>query len=352
VRISSWLTVLTLWLVAAPVAAQPAGMDPQLLKPHLVRLADGRRINVHCVGRGSPAVVFLQGGEGMIFNWAKVQPAVSAITRTCLYDRGGFGWSDPPRYPVTALTVTDELHDVLSRAGVREPVVLVGHSIGGFYATMYADRFPQAVAAMVLVDPGFAGQSSGAEGERAVVEQGNFRRGEGDLVRCAELARRGKLDAGNLAEHHCYTLPSDARDAATAAYALHAITGPHWYEAEHSQSVNYFSADGDLSVSHQQERDAARSFADMPLVVLSRDIWVDAPWRSPADAQSYRDRWRAGHVALAARSSRGRFAIVPGSDHFIQKDQPDAVIDAIREVVTAVRDGGRTAARGTTRARP
>ena len=311
-------------------------MDASLLTPHRVKLADGRRVNVSCAGRGSPTVVFAQGGEGMIFNWAKVQPAITALTRTCFYDRGGFGWSDPPRYPVTAISVTDELHDVLKAAAIRGRLVLVGHSIGGFYATVYADRFPNSVAGMVLVDPGFAGQSSGADGERGLIEQGNIRRGEGDLVRCAELGRRGRLTAANLVANRCFALPSDAQGPA-AAYALHAITGPHWYEAEESQSVNYFSADAALSVSHQQERDAARSFSDMPLVVLSRDVWVDAPWRTETEARTYRDRWRAGHAALAARSSRGRFLIVEGSDHFIQKDKPEAVIAAIREVVTAVR---------------
>ena len=277
----------------------------------------------------------------MIFNWAEVQPSVTAITRTCFYDRGGFGWSDPPRYPVTAMTVTDELRDVLAAVGVRAPIVLVGHSIGGFYATMYADRFPLEVAGMVLVDPGFAGQSSGAAGERALVEQGNIRRGEGDLVRCAELARLGKLAARNLAESRCYALPAENLEGETARYALHAVTGPHWYEAEHSQSVNYFSPDERLSVSHQQERDAARNFGDMPLVVLSRDIWVDAPWRTAAEGRTYRDRWRAGQAELAARSSHGRFTVVPGSGHFVQKDRPDVVLAAIRDVVMAVRAKAR-----------
>jgi pimeloyl-ACP methyl ester carboxylesterase len=320
-------------LVASPLAAASAGMDPALLKPHLVRLADGRRIQFHCVGNGSPTVVFGQGGEGMMFNWAKVQPAVSALTRTCFYDRGGFGWSDPPRYPVTALTVTDELHAVLRAARVREPVILVGHSVGGFYATVYADRFRDQVAGLVLVDPGFSGQDANP----SVADRANNRRGEGYLVRCAELARTGKLRADNLAENRCFPLPADASTDGERRYALNAITRPHWYEAEHSQSVNYFTGDERLSVSHQQARDVARPFGDLPVVVLSRGRVEGAPWRTADENAAALQRWRAGHAALAARSSRGRFTIVPGSGHFIQKDAPEAVIDAIREVVMAVR---------------
>lgn len=341
-RSIAWLSPLLLALsfLASSAAPSTGAIAPELLEPHLVRLADGRRLNLHCVGSGSPTVVFEQGGDGMIFNWAKVQPAVAAVARTCFYDRGGFGWSDPPLYPVTARSVTDDLHALLGRAGIRGPVILVGHSIGGFYATMYADRYPSEVDGLVLVDPGFSGQGLGMTAEREAFGQANVRRGEGYLLRCAELARTGRLATANLAENRCFSLPADADEPTARRYALHAITSPHWYEAEHSQSVNYFSGDGELSVSHRQERDAARSFGAMPLVVLSRDRVESDSWRTAEEAVAFREHWRAGHAALASRSSRGRFAIVPGAGHFIQKDQPEAVIDAILEVLDMVRTGG------------
>ncbi|WP_309604653.1 alpha/beta hydrolase [Phenylobacterium sp.] len=299
----------------------------------MVRLDDGRRLNFHCVGSGSPIVVFEQGGEGMIFNWAKVSAAISAVTRVCFYDRGGFGWSDPPRYPVTALSTTDDLHALLRRKRIGGPIVLVGHSVGGFYATVYADRFPSQVAGLVLVDPGFTGQNLAP----SLADQANTRLGEGYLLRCAELARLGKLTTANLSENRCFPLPDDASGADERRYALHAIIGPNWYVAEHSQSVNYFTADERLSVSQQQARDVARPLADLPLIVLSREHFDGAPWRSTDENQAAFARWRAGHVALAARSSRGRLVVVPGSGHFIQKDRPDAVIDAVREVLATVR---------------
>jgi pimeloyl-ACP methyl ester carboxylesterase len=313
-------------------------MNQGVLRPHLVSVAPGRRLSINCVGQGAPTVVFEQGGEGMIFNWSKVQPVISRLTRTCFYNRGGFGWSDPPRYPVTAITVTDDLHALLKAAGIAGRVVLVGHSIGGFYATMYADRFPAQVAGLVLVDPGFSGQSSGLSGERWEHDQANFRRGEGQLLRCADLARAHQLTAGNLAENHCYEMPANAVTPAERAYALHAITGPDWYEAEHNQSVNYFSADQGLSVSQEQERRAARSFGDMPLVVLSRTLANGDSWRTAAENAAFDARWRAGHAALAARSRHGRLTVVEGAGHFIQNDRPEVVISAIQEVVEAARD--------------
>lgn len=335
-----WLpSMLIACFLPSTAGAQPATqrIDQALLRPHLVSVAPGRRLSINCVGQGAPTVVFEQGGEGMIFNWAKVQPAISRLTRTCFYDRGGFGWSAAPRYPVTAITVTDDLRGLLRAAGVKGKVVLVGHSIGGFYATMYADRFPEQIAGLVLVDPGFSGQQSGLTGERWDHDQSNIRRGEGELLRCADLARSHQLTSTNLGDSRCNKLPKSAVTPAEQAYALHAITGPDWYEAEHSQSVNYFSADHDLSVSHRQEQLAERSFGDMPLVVLSSSLPNRESWRTDAENAAFGARWQAGHAALAARSTRGHLTVVSGAGHFIQKDQPEAVIAAIEEVVANVR---------------
>jgi pimeloyl-ACP methyl ester carboxylesterase len=325
---------------AAPAEPAPRDLEARLLTPHLIEVEPARRLNINCVGAGSPTVVFEQGGEGMIFNWAKVLPAVSTLTRVCVYDRGGFGWSDMPRYPVTALSVTDDLHALLPRAGVSGPIILVGHSVGGFYATMYADRFLDEVAGLVLVDPGFSGQDPDWPADARARQQADMRRGETGLLRCAELARTGQLNEANLAQNHCYAVPADATTPAERRYALNAVSRPYWYLAEQSQSTNYASGDAALSVSQQQERDAARSFGDLPLIVLSDDRFASDAWRTPAETAIAARHWREGHATLARRSTRGRMEVVPGSEHFIQRTNPDAVIAAIQAVLSAARSKG------------
>ena len=321
---------------AAAVRAEPARIDLELLKPHLVEVEGGRRLNFHCIGQGSPTLVFEQGGEGFLSNWRGVQADATRLTRTCFYDRAGFGYSDPPSKPVTGLNVTDDLRAVLAKAGVTGPIVLVGHSIGGFYATLYADRFPEQVAGLVLVDSAFAGQERAHSPEHATRHQANVRRGESYLLHCAEMARRGRLTAENLGENNCVPLwPGSAPEE--APYLLHAILRPHWHLAEHSQSVHFFSGDETPSVSWRQEMEARRDFGDMPVVALSGGEYSGNAWGTEAEKALEREHWHAGHRALAARSTRGRWAVVPGAGHFIQADKPEAVSAAIREVVAAVR---------------
>ncbi|GIL38833.1 alpha/beta hydrolase [Roseiterribacter gracilis] len=330
------LGALGLLFLAMPATAQIA---PELLQPHLVDVGNGRRINFHCIGEGSPTIVFEQGGEALLSNWRKVQPAITNLTRTCFYDRAGFGWSDRPDQGVTALAVTDDLHTLLQKAGITEKVILVGHSIGGFYATVFTDRFFDRVAGLVLVDPGYTGQEHdmGLSRERLIREQGYVRNAEGNMLRCAALARAHKLTAANLPGLGCYTSVPDEAAPEEHEYILHAITGPEWYEAELSQSLNYFTSNEKLSISHQQEADVARSFGDLPVVVLTSEGLGSNKWRSPEEKQRSWRNWHIGNRKLAERSTRGRWEIVKGSQHFIQNSHPDAVIKAITEVVNAVR---------------
>jgi len=66
--------------------------------------------------------------------------------------RAGVGWSDPPFAPRTSTSIANELHELLHRAGVAPPYVLVGSSIGGEYARVFTAKYPTEVAGLVLVD--------------------------------------------------------------------------------------------------------------------------------------------------------------------------------------------------------
>jgi pimeloyl-ACP methyl ester carboxylesterase len=108
---------------------------------------------LHRSGSGGPSVVFLAGG-GMsgLYYW-NVHNLVAEFTTSVLYDRLGLGWSDVVDLPRSGTQVTGDLHELLRVTAVPGPYVLVGHSLGGLYARLYAKRFPGDVAGMVLLDP-------------------------------------------------------------------------------------------------------------------------------------------------------------------------------------------------------
>lgn len=324
---------------ASASSNQAPNLDDSLAKPQLTGIGAGRRLNAFCIGTGFPTVVFEQGGEGNIGNWKAVEPAISSLTRTCFYDRAGFGYSDPPRLDVTAMNVTDDLHALIQALDIVGPVVLVGHSIGGFYATVYADRFSDEVAGLVLVDPGFSGQEAWRTARDHEAEFPNIIQGEENLLKCARLARAGQLTRQSLTPNGCFPVP-DQIPAGEAGYLLHAVTGPHWYEAEYSQSVNFFSRDTNLSVSQAQEAVVQRSFGSIPIEVLSAGNPPSSSWQTPERRAVAGTHWHDGHQQLSARSTQGNWAVVEGSGHFIQRDRPQAVISAVERVVRKVRETG------------
>lgn len=119
---------------------------------HLVDVG-GRRVYLHCTGSGRPTVVLVSGlAEASTYWRGWIAPAVARNTTVCAYDRAGQGWSDPPPSPQGGVAVVTDLHTLLDRARIPKPFVLVGHSTGGAYARIFAARYPEQIAGMVMLD--------------------------------------------------------------------------------------------------------------------------------------------------------------------------------------------------------
>jgi pimeloyl-ACP methyl ester carboxylesterase len=117
----------------------------------LIEVGD-HQLHLHCVGQGTPTVVLEAPAAGMSVGWMWVQDDLATTTRACSYDRAGLGWSESGDGGYRAARVPDELHTLLERAGERGPFVIVGHELGASFARMYASRFRDHTAALVLVD--------------------------------------------------------------------------------------------------------------------------------------------------------------------------------------------------------
>jgi pimeloyl-ACP methyl ester carboxylesterase len=151
-----------LGLIVAPLALAVAGAIYQAIATELAERAypppgemvdvGGYRLHINCVGQVSPTVLLDAGSGGFSAQWVRVQQEVSGTTRVCAYDRAGMGWSEMGPDPRDAKQITGELHTLLSKAGIEGPYVLVGHSFGGMYMQTYANRYPDEVAGVALVD--------------------------------------------------------------------------------------------------------------------------------------------------------------------------------------------------------
>jgi pimeloyl-ACP methyl ester carboxylesterase len=248
----------------------------------------GRRLFLRCTGHRRPTVVF-EGG--LTTDWYELQNQLSRFTRVCSYDHPNGPWSrsDPAPTPRTARDVVADLHTLLRVARVPGPYVLAGHSNGGLFSQLYAGTHPRQVAGLVLID---------------AVHPAYHRR---------RLAMLKALVPPELWE-------ALRRDAMTPQ---HRLLDPERV---------------DIWTSERQTRVALRRspLRPMPLVVLARGRPEDPG--APFVEQDER-LWRQLQRELAHLVPGGRLVVATISGHDIQHEQPELVLDAIGDVVRAVRAG-------------
>lgn len=174
---------------------------------HPGRLVDvgGHQLHLSCEGRGTPTVVLEAPATTMSSAWAWVQADVAKTTRVCSYDRAGLGWSEAGDAPFTPQAVPTELNTLLQRAGEHGPYVMAGAELGAAYASLYASRYADDIAALVLVDPPgpFSGNPRSAAATRFMTVS-------------PWLARTGVLRATRALSNSAASLPQPAAGALTA----------------------------------------------------------------------------------------------------------------------------------------
>ena len=303
----------------APFSAMAAGAGVAIAydrSGELVALSAGRKLNFRCIGHGQPTVILESGFGANAAAWSKVQPLAAARYRVCAYDRAGYGFSDPGPLPRDGAAIARDLDHGLRRAGVRGPLVLVGHSAGGLYVRLLAARRGKDVVGLVLVDPSVEHQDrrlAAILGQGAGSVDGIRQR----VTRCAlAMEARPGVEAQREA---CIPRTVSAHDRAVA------LDSRTW-RSQASEIETLFGATSD-------QIDRVGSLLEtLPVVVLTA-----SPTGQPAGSDDPGGQiWQRFHQTLAASFRQGQQQLVKSS-HLIMIDRPDAVIAAIDDVVTVAR---------------
>jgi pimeloyl-ACP methyl ester carboxylesterase len=340
--VAAFLLLLPLFAGAREQAAPPAYRPPG-------KLVDigGYKLHLNCTGKNGPTVVLIAGGGGFSFDWELVQPSASGFARVCSYDRAGLAWSDPGPIPRTMRQDAYELHALLRAGGIKPPYVLVGHSIGGLIARVYAEQYPKDVAAMVLVDSTHEDAKLGYQGK---------------LVRVREVAK-------GLAIPPAQTMRSSPPKPATKEdidqfesnkklFGAPKITPPFDKLPAQIQAMRLsflsqsprVAAGPDFFPEELQAMYAARAktpyqLRDIPLVVvLGKAQYGDPPNGISADEwKQFNEEKRLQKIGLTNLSRNSKLIVAEQSGHQIQLDEPQVVTDTIKLAVEAVRRGTRLA---------
>jgi len=257
---------------------------PQSTSGDLVKLPNGHKMFFECSGNPNaiPTVILANGrGLGTADSWALVQQKVPSSIRTCSYDAIGAGHSDHVQGAPQSRPidqVVSEMHDLFQTAQLKRPYVLVGTSAGGILVRRYQQQYPHEVAGLVLVD------SSHEEMEW--------------------------------------------RDA-----AISPLIDPNWNNPEYLRD-NGFLPDHQKLTWH----------ADIPLIDLERSEKVPPaafPNLTQQQVNAINNEWHDFQVDLAKRSKYGEYRSVADSGHMMFRQKPEAIADAIQDVVKQVQSQAR-----------
>jgi pimeloyl-ACP methyl ester carboxylesterase len=282
----------------------------------------GFSLDLNCTGAGKPTVI-LESGLGIpAIGWGLVQLRIARFARVCSYDRAGYGWSDPGPFPRTSREIARELHALLRNAHVRPPYILVGHSFGGFNIRLFNEMYPNEVAGVVFVD---ASQED-AESEMS------------DAMKAASaksLRQLRRMDSvmGFLID---FGIARAAIERNLGAQHVPAqLVQELAYLELQNKYVNAILSETESFNESAEEARAAGDFDDKPLVVLTAGAaGPQDPGVPKSDADAFFEAW-VGQLQpkLQDLSTNGSQLVLLNSDHLIPFEQPQAIVDAVKQVI-------------------
>jgi len=280
----------------------------------------GYRLHLHCKSQGHPTVVMDYGLGGISPLWYQVQSQVAKFTSVCVYDRAGYGWSEPSPHPRTSLIMVQELHTLLKKGGIAGPYLLVGHSLGGLNMRLFASQYPSDVVGVVLVDavPANVYSRLGNEFRKNMAATRQMFGSLSIISRLGILRLLLQLKGSDVAPEFVQKMPPSVQSVVLAKFL--------------PQSFNTALAESAL-LEKDAELVSQTSFpSHLPLVVISHGLNMF----SGQNVEAAESIWRQLQAETSQLSTSGSLQIADGSGHNIHIDQPQLVVDAIRKILEQI----------------
>ena len=317
----SWLGAIVLILLAGLTyeAYADAEAAREFPTPGMMVDIGGRRLHLVCIGRDDsmePTVLFEASGWGNALSASKARERLATRTRVCSYDRLGHGWSDAAPGVTTVAGTARDLGVLQDRAKIQSPLVLVASSIGGLTAEMFARIYPERVAGIVFVDA-----ANSLFIPRLIERSGTITAlacTVGTLARFGVVRLLDPFDLGIDSE--------GARRSAAITYGARPWT------------AHCAMARG-LGDTQKEFAQAPAMNPEMPVIALSASSTKQLmpPFAERfIDAEHIRAEMEAAHRAFAQRP-HGTWKKVPDSTHLIADSQPDAVAEAVFDLLDKIR---------------
>lgn len=312
-RFLKWFVIIFVSLVIVGLIYEQTAefIDRKTIAPpgQMVNVGD-HDIHIYCTGenrKDNPTIVMIPGAGSSYFTFDKIQPSLSQYTRVCSYDPAGFGFSGGANDGRTVKDVVSELKLTLENANIPGPYLVVAHSLGGAYAQVFTKDNINNVEGMVLVDS-------------SCVEQAEIQ----DPPMPAFVKAINSL----ISSAFYVGIPRLVMTISPEAMGLHKDNA----KIERSVVAKPFKETNKTSIvtgalNSVEQVKAASSFGDLPIIILEAD------GSKKQVAELWGEKIEQCHQKMTAFSTNAKYILVQNSQHFIQDDQPQVVIDEIKSLL-------------------
>lgn len=271
---------------------------------------DTHDVHLHCVGSGSPTVVFESDLDQLgSLSWEPIEDEVGAFTRACSYDRAGIMWSEPGPRPRDGETIAGELAGILTAAGEEGPYVMVGHAFGGAYVRIFAGENPGAVCGVVLVDGSHPDQIArfSAIGVEQEIPSSEIRP---LILFLSRLGMPGRFKGPQ------YGMSREVYDTQQAFLPESSMA---WFDE---------TVEGPTTLAQSGR---VTDLGDIPLIVIA-SARPTSSYRT-ASGQDPQDTWLELQQELTLLSDDSEIILLEDAGHYIHHDRPEVVIEAVGDLV-------------------
>jgi pimeloyl-ACP methyl ester carboxylesterase len=279
----------------------------------------GRRLHLITLGEGEPSVIWEAGGGISSIATRSIQKEISKFTRICVYDRAGYGWSDPVDKARSFDDLSSDLESMLEHSGMPAPYILIGESMGGLMVRHFVSRNPSSVAALVLLDS--------AEEQHTFHRLKILRKMQKGARITALLARVGLIRTLLNLFPSKLGIPSDISPIYRKSL-IDDVARASNFIASANELEAYFSAP-----PRMRSAGGFGNIGNIPLIVVSRG-------KKLTGAQSFLENgWHEAQERLTKLSSNSKLITAEDSGHAISIEARDLVIKIVQDLVNDYNTG-------------
>jgi pimeloyl-ACP methyl ester carboxylesterase len=280
------------------------------------------KLHLHKQGEGKPTIILEPGSRSSSTIWGDIPEELMDTATVVSYDRGGYGWSEKTTTERTGENIVNELYTALKKENIEGPYILVGHSIGGMYTRLFAQKYPDEVAGMILLDARHEDYSKDTDPilEKNGIDpvlMGSYSKGMMTFLKVSGVIRL-------MGEDTFEDVPKEQRNQ-----AMNIEIRPKYFQALEDEIREM--PDLEDGIRNQ-------SLGSMPLTVVTHGIPIDGTVVGipESDNNTMEEIWQEQQKQLLKLSSNSELIVAKESSHSIMIDEPNLVVDVIKNMIDQI----------------